>query len=150
MILVDANLLVYAHVRSFAQHDTARAWLDHQLTGPERVGLPWPSLLAFVRLVCNPRVFERPASIEAAWKQVVAWLSAPSVWVPGAGPKHQKILSGLIGVCTRSNLIHDAHLAALAMEYDLILCSTDHDFARFPGLRWIHPLKGVSEFRQGD
>lgn len=67
MILVDANLLVYAGVSSAAQHQAVRRWLDEQLNGPARVGLPWPSLLAFVRLVTNPRIFERPETIATAW-----------------------------------------------------------------------------------
>jgi uncharacterized protein len=76
VILVDTNLLVYAHVASFEQHTRARAWLDEQLNGPTAVGLPWPSLLTFLRLVSNPRVFDRPESSERAWAQVKAWLGA--------------------------------------------------------------------------
>lgn len=141
MILVDANLLVYAHVRSFEQHEASKKWLDLKLTGPERVGLPWPSLVAFVRLVCNPKVFEHPSSIKGAWKQVGDWLTAPTAWSPGPGNRHKSILDGLVPVCTRPNLIHDAHLAAIAMEHGLTLCSTDLDFGRFPGLRWCNPLQ---------
>lgn len=82
MILVDANLLAYAHVGSFAQPERARAWLDGKLNGTAAVGLPWPSLLAFVRLVTNPRVFERPEPMGEAWRQVLAWLACETVWVP--------------------------------------------------------------------
>ncbi len=78
MILVDANLLVYAHVGSFPQHDTAREWLDGRLSGRAPVGLPWPSLLAFVRIVSNPRIFDRPTSVLAAWQQVESWLAPES------------------------------------------------------------------------
>ena len=70
MRLVDANLLVYAHVAGFEQHRSARAWLDDKLNGTTSLGLPWPSLLTFVRLVCNPRIFERPEPIEKAWEQM--------------------------------------------------------------------------------
>jgi predicted nucleic acid-binding protein len=66
VILVDANLLIYAHVSSFPQHTQARDWLDGQLSGRARVGLPWPSLLGFLRIVTNPRVFQRPESITEA------------------------------------------------------------------------------------
>lgn len=141
MILVDANLLVYAHVKTFDQHESARSWLDSKLSGPGRVGLPWPSLLVFVRLVSNPRVFEKPEPITKAWIQVNEWLSAPSVWVPSPTEHHASIISGLIPHCDRPNLIHDAHLAALAIEHGLILCSTDGDFARFPNVRWENPLR---------
>ncbi|HMP73213.1 MAG TPA: PIN domain-containing protein [Kiritimatiellia bacterium] len=140
MILVDANLLVYAHVRSTAQHARAKAWLDERLTGPGRVGLPWPSLLAFVRLVANPRVFERPVTVKQAWDQVEEWLGAETAWIPQPTDQHADILGKLIPTCSRSSLIHDAHLAALAIEHGLEVCSTDGDFARFRGVRWVNPL----------
>lgn len=144
MILVDANLLIYAHVKGFPQHDGARRWLDEQINGIARVGLPWPSLLAFVRLVTNPRVFERPLSMARAWAQVQAWLACPSIWVPSPTPRHPEVLGPLLRAATsRSNLVPDAHLAALAIEHGLVLCSTDADFARFPNLRWQNPLLGA-------
>lgn len=143
MILVDANLLVYAHVSDFAEHEAARTWLDDQLNGPVRVGLPWPSLLAFVRLVTNPRIFERPARMADAWKQVREWLDAPAAWVPTPTTRHADVLEPLLlaGV-SRSNLVPDAHLATIALEHGLTVCSTDGDFARFEGVRWENPLIG--------
>jgi uncharacterized protein len=141
MILVDANLLVYAHVSSAAQHRAAHRWLDGKLNGRSQVALPWPSLLAFVRLVSNPRVFASPLSVGAAWKQVDSWLDVAVVWVPGPTERHREILRSLLASADfRSNLVPDAHLAALAIEHGLTLCSTDGDFARFPGLRWENPL----------
>jgi len=145
VILVDANLLVYAHVRTFADHVAARTWLDSKLTGPGRVGLPWPSLLAFVRLVSNPRIFEQPESIGDAWGQVKDWISADTVWIPQPTERHAAILETLIPHCPRSNLVHDADLAALAIEHGLTLCSTDGDFARFTGLRWENPISSRSD-----
>ena len=141
MILVDANILIYAHVESFAQHKAARAWLDQQLNRSTRVGLPWVSLLAFLRLVTNPRVFERPEPMLHAWNQVRAWLGCESTWIPHSTDRHADLLSELLvlpGV--NANLVPDAHLAALALEHGLTLCSTDGDFARFPALRWLNPL----------
>jgi uncharacterized protein len=82
VILVDANILIYAHVSSFAQHSIARGWLDQQLNGSGPVGLPWASTLAFLRLVTNPRVFERPEPIGDAWQQVHAWLACETTWIP--------------------------------------------------------------------
>jgi len=138
--------LVYAHVRDFAQHERARAWLDERLNGTARVGLPWPSLLAFLRLVTNPRVFERPASTRAAWHQVEEWLDCEAVWVPAATERHRQVLGRLLTETpVRANLVPDAHLAALAIEHGLVLASTDGDFARFPGLRFENPLSGLSE-----
>ena len=91
MILVDGNLLVYAHVSSFDQHDAARSWLDDRLNGSARVGLPWPTLLAFVRLVTNPRVFERPEPVAAAWQQVEEWLDCEPAWIPTPTERHREI-----------------------------------------------------------
>lgn len=141
MILVDANLLVYARVDALPQHDAARAWLDERLNGSAPVGLPWPSLLAFVRLVANPRIFERPESVARAWRQVEEWLGCPPAWIPHPTERHREIIGPLLTKhAERANLVPDAHLAALAIEHGLTLCSTDGDFARFPGLRWENPL----------
>lgn len=143
MILVDANLLVYASVRDLPQHEAAHAWLDGQINTGVRVGLPWPSLLAFVRLVTNPRVFERPLRVPLAWAQVEAWLEVPSVFIPVPTSRHAEILAALVRASVhRAELVPDAHLAALAIEHGLTLCSTDGDFARFAGLSWHNPLIG--------
>jgi toxin-antitoxin system PIN domain toxin len=141
LILIDANILIYAHVSSFSQHDIARDWLDGQLNGFSRVGLPWPSLLAFLRLVTNPRVFEHAEPIGDAWNQVLAWLACEVAWVPEPTERHTEFLGGFLALPgVYANLVPDAHLAALAMEHGLTLCSTDGDFARFPGLSWSNPI----------
>ena len=141
MILVDTNLLLYAHVRSFPQHDAARAWLDGQLSGNTPVGLPWMSLLGFLRIVTNPRVFQRPAPMAQAWEQVSDWLDCDVAWVPQPTERHRDVLESLLGgTGIQANLVPDAHLAALAIEHGLTLFSTDSDFARFPKLRWRNPL----------
>ena len=142
MILVDANLLVYACVSSFTQHAGAREWLDSRLNGTAQVALPWVSVLGFLRLVNNRRVFERPASIEDAWRQVMEWLDCDGAWIPEPGERHSAILGRLLERANVSgNLVPDAHLAAPAIEHGLMLCSTDGDFARFPDLRWENPLR---------
>jgi uncharacterized protein len=141
LILIDANILIYARVSSLAQHQLTRDWLDRQLNEVPRVGLPWASLLAFLRVVTNPRVFERPETIADAWRQVTAWLAWDSVWVPEPTERHSDVLGELLALPgVHANLVPDAHLAALAMEHGLALCSTDGDFARFAGLRWLNPL----------
>ena len=142
MILVDANLLVYAHVAETAQHHAARRWLDARMNGLPRVGLPWPSLLGFVRLVSNPRVFPRPERVADAWTQVEAWLEAGPAWIPSPTERHCEVMRSLLPAVTRANLVPDAHMAALAIEHGLVLASADGDFARFPGLRWQNPLDG--------
>lgn len=141
MILVDANLLVYAFAKTFPEHDRALRWLEKQLNSTTAVGLPWPSLLAFLRVVTNPRVFARPQPMAKAWEQVNQWLSCPNVWIPEPTPRHAEVLGKfLLNQNIRANLVQDAHLAALAVEHGLLLCSNDTDFARFPDLRWQNPL----------
>ena len=142
MILIDANLLIYAHVHGQPQHARARQWLDETLNTAPRVGLPWASILAFVRIVTNPRVFTHPESVSNAWTQVKSWLSVDSVWIPLPGERHARLLEPLLEhASSGGNLISDAHVAALALEHGLTICSTDTDFARFPGLAWKNPLR---------
>jgi toxin-antitoxin system PIN domain toxin len=141
VILLDANLLVYACAPGLPQHDRARAWLDAQLAGSEQVGLPWASALAFVRVVSNPRIFEPAETVAVAWRRVEEWLDCEPVWIPEPTERHQSVLGPFLRtVVDRPKLVPDAHLAALAIEHGLILCSTDGDFARFPGVRWHNPL----------
>ena len=141
MILLDANLLVYAHVGSFPQHEGARAWLDAQLNGNTPVGLPWHSLLAFLRIVTNPRIFQKPETMPDAWKQLEEWLDCEPAWIPEPTDRHREVLGTLLaGSGMQANLVPDAHLASLAIEHGLMLYSTDGDFARFQSLRWQNPL----------
>jgi toxin-antitoxin system PIN domain toxin len=143
VILIDANLLVYAKMAGVPEHAAARDWLDERLGGTPKVGLPWPSLLAFMRLVTNRRIFERPQTLAAAWAQVEAWLLRPPAWTPQPTESHREILGRLVADAgERGSLVPDLHLAALAIEHGLTLCSTDADFARFRGLRWENPLHG--------
>ncbi len=140
MILVDTNLLVYAVDSASSYHERARGWLEHQLNGPTGVGLPWQALNGFARLVSNPRVCPNPMSTRQAWAQVNEWLELDVTFTPEPTGRHREILAGLMPQVTRAELIPDAHLAALAMEYGLVLCSSDSDFERFPGLAWKNPL----------
>jgi toxin-antitoxin system PIN domain toxin len=141
MILIDANLLVYAHVGSLRQHERARAWLDAQLNGHSPVALPWSSLLAFRRIVTNPRTLQKPETMTNAWQQVEQWLDCEPTWIPEPTEMHRELLSSLLASSgMQANLVPDAQLASLAIEHGLILCSTDGDFARFRNLRWQNPL----------
>jgi len=142
VILIDANLLVYAHVASLPQHKAAISWLDQKLNGTAIVALPWQSLLSFARLVTNPRLFERPLSVAAARTQIENWLNCPVVQIPNPGDRYREILGRLmLSSVDRSNLVPDAQLAALAIENGFVLCSSDRDFARFSELKWENPLK---------
>jgi toxin-antitoxin system PIN domain toxin len=139
LILVDANLLIYASAPETPQHGAARDWLDERLNGSARVALPWPSLLAFIRIVSNPKLFEG-ASLVNAQAQVKAWLDLPITWIPNPTEEHPRLLADLLAKEAHHRLVPDAHLAALALEHGLVLCSSDGDFARFPELRWENPL----------
>ena len=141
-MIIDVNLLLYARNRSDPRSDQAASWLERTLNGPVRVGLPWQSLTAFLRVASHPRVFPRPLDVSDAWVQVEEWLAAPAAWIPVPGRHHDRILGSLL-VVHRVNgaLVSDAHLAALALEHGVGLYSTDADFARFSDLRWIDPLQ---------
>jgi len=141
VILIDANLLLYAVNGAAPEHARARDWLDKQLTHTPRVGMPWSSLLAFLRIATNPRVFNPPLAMSRAWKQVEAWLDIESVWIPEPTRHHRQVLGELMQTNDiRAHLVPDAHLAALAIEHGLTLCSTDGDFAKFSALKWTNPL----------
>jgi toxin-antitoxin system PIN domain toxin len=139
--LSDVNLLLYAYDTSSVHHERARTWLESRLSGPETLGFAWTVMLAFVRLVTSPRVFEAPLREDEAFDVLDAWLASPCATVLGPGPRHHVLLRQLLEpLGTAGNLTTDAHLAALAIEHDATLCSADTDFARFPGLRWTNPL----------
>lgn len=143
MILVDVNLLFYAANRDSREHAAALAWLDDRLSSAERVGLTWPTLLAFVRLSSNDRATPHPISPAEAWSFVEAqWLSRPNVWIPEPTPSHASILRFFFSNgATTHQKVSDAELAATAIEHGLTLCSADTGFATFPGLQWMNPLR---------
>lgn len=144
MILVDANLLLYAYVPESEQHEQARAWLEEAFSGPEPVKLAWDSILAFLRIRTDPRLYRRPLSISEAVSVVSEWLSEPSVGILHPEERHWAIFSKLLSAAqVRAELVMDAHLAALAIEHGAVLCTNDKDFARFPGLSVQYPLEAV-------
>ncbi len=141
MILVDGNILVYASIDTFEQHLACRDWLELQLNEAPKVGLPWASLLGFLRIATSPRILPQPVKMDQAWQQVIEWLQLEPSWIPEPTHRHADILGSLLAVPgVHGNLVPDAHLAALAIEHGLTLCSTDGDFARFKLLRWENPL----------
>ncbi len=141
MILIDANLLLYAYHPRAEQHEKSRAWLEAQLSGPELVRFAWHTLWAFLRIATSPRVFERPLRTSEAEGAISSWLAQPAAGILEPGERHWDILRGLMrDGQTVGPLVMDAVLAAIALEHGATLCSADRDFARFPGLRWINPL----------
>jgi len=141
VILVDANLLIYAGVSTAPEHERVRTWLDAKLSGSARVGLPWHSLLAYLRITTKRLGFTHAQPIASAWQQVRLWLDQEAAWIPGATHRHVEILESLLAETgSGGDVVSDAHLAALAIEHGLILCTNDRDFAKFKGLRWMNPL----------
>ena len=141
-MIVDANILLYATDQTSEFHAAARAWLEDALNGTSRVGLPWPTLTAFLRISTHPRAARQPLSARQAWDLMTNWLDSEPTWVPQPGPRHADVLRRLtIDGGLQGNLVSDAHLAALAIEHGVGICSADSDFARFPELYWINPLR---------
>lgn len=142
MLLIDANLLIYGYHAESAEHAAAKVWLEDVMSGSETVALPWPSVLAFLRITTHQRIFERPLSMDQAREFVASWLPRPQVHAVEAGADFFAIFSTLLATAQiKGALVIDAALAALAIEHGATLCSTDRDFVRFPGLRWTNPLK---------
>ena len=140
-MIVDASVLLYAVDTRSPFHERARDWLETSLNEPARTGLPWASLLAFQRIATHPRASVTPLSPSQAWSFVADWLEADATWVPVPGERHAEIIADLIvGGDLRGNLVTDAHLAALAIEHGVGICSTDSDFARFPQITWVNPI----------
>jgi hypothetical protein len=141
VILIDANLLLYAEDGLSEHHAAARPWWDTQLSGADPVGLCWPVLTAFIRIGTNPRLHRRPLTLKEAMARVQSWLDQPCVRLVVPTEVHWTIFQRLLreGNAT-ANLVSDAHLAALAVEHNATLCSTDADFARFKSLKWQNPL----------
>jgi hypothetical protein len=140
-VLVDANILLYSVDRSSPFHERADAWMREHLNGDRRVGIPWNSLSAFVRIATNPRANTHPLSPGEAFEHVDGWLDAPAVWTPAPGRGHRAILRDLVvRLDLRAGLVADAVLAALCIEHGLSIVSADSDFARFTDITWINPV----------
>jgi uncharacterized protein len=141
VILVDANLLLYAYHSRSAQHEASREWLEATLSGGEFVRFAWVTLWAFLRISTHPRVFERPLAIADAQAAIASWLAQPVAGIVEPGERHWEILGKLMREGQAAGpLVMDAALAALAIEHGAKLCTTDRDFSRFPGLNWTNPL----------
>lgn len=144
MILVDANILLYAQDQLSPNHTAARKWWDIQLSGASPVCLCWTVLSAFIRISTNPRVFENPLSLNQTLSCVQSWLDQPCLRIVYPTSRHWTVFRNLLleGQAV-ANLVTDAHLAALAIEHGCELLSTDADFSRFPSVKWRNPLKSV-------
>ena len=142
MIVLDANILLYAYDSSSAKHARARAWVERVFSEGALVGIPWQTVSAFLRVVTNTNLPGQRFTTEEAAQVVDQWLEQPNVRFLGPGDEHWSVLRRmLIEGQARGPLVTDAQLAALALEHGGVLYSTDRDFARFPGLRWSNPLE---------
>lgn len=141
MILVDANILLYSEDSLSEHHQAARIWWDTQLSGTGFVCLCWPVITAFIRIGTNLRLHRRPLTLKEAVERVQSWFDQPCVRMIHAGEQHWAILQAMFrdGKAI-GTLVSDAHLAALAVEHNCVLQSTDADFARFKGLKWKNPI----------
>ena len=141
MIVPDINLLVHAYNVESPSHAAARAWWERLLNSTHSVGLPWVVVLGFIRLTTSRQILDHPLPAAVACGHARAWLAQPYAGIVHPGDRHAELLFGLLEtVGTAGNLTTDAHLAALAIEHQAELHSTDADFGRFPGLRWVNPL----------
>lgn len=141
MTLVDANILLHAYNSTSPDNAKARRWLEAALSGAEPVCLAWITILAFLRIATNPRVFEHPFSIAEAVTLVSEWLEQPPVVMLDPQERHWQILRDLLSEAqAKGPLVMDAHLAALAIEHGAVLATVDKDFTRFPGLKLFNPL----------
>jgi toxin-antitoxin system PIN domain toxin len=141
LIVPDVNILVHAYNSESPVHAAAREWWEDLLNGTRPVGLAWVAILGFVRISTHRQILTRPLPVGAACDRARAWLARPYVTILHPGDRHAEILFGLLeGLGTGANLTTDAHLAALAIDHQAELHSTDADFRRFAGLRWVNPL----------
>ncbi len=140
-MIVDANVLLYAVDETARHHNLARGFLEEHLNGQVRVGLPWQSLSAFLRIATHPRVMAAPLSAGAAATHVDDWITAPASWLPETSAATWTIFRKLLDDHdTTGNLVTDAQLAALAIQYGVPVVSADTDFARFPEVAWVNPF----------
>jgi len=141
VVIVDANVLLYAVDTAAVHHARSLSWLEASLSGTEAVGFAWVALLAFIRISTSPAILPAPLAAEDAIGQVQAWLGAPAAVVAQPTSRHAGVLGGLIREAgTAGNLTTDAHLAAIAIEHGADIVSYDRDFGRFSGIR--HRLPG--------
>ena len=142
MILVDANLLIYAVNSDAIQHQQARKWLEQTLSGSTEVGLAWIVILAFIRITTRPGIMTRPLNSNDAISYIDSWLQQPHVQLIAPGANHWPILRNLLKAAgTAGSLTSDAHLAALAIEHGAEIYSADYDFRRYAGITHINPLQ---------
>lgn len=141
MIVPDVNILLYGLNAESPFYSRAKAWVEATFSSGETIGLPWVVILGVLRTSTSSRVFGQPLTSIQAFELIEGWLNLPSIVVIHPGPRHHAVLRELLEEAgTAGNLVIDAHLAALAVEYGGVVATADRDFGRFPGLRVVYPL----------
>lgn len=141
MIVLDANILLYAYDAGSRLHGRAKEWVEEILSGDKLVGLPGQTISAFVRITTNPRLPGARDTIEETAGVVDEWLEQPNVRAIGPSERHWAELRRMLtSGQARGLLTPDAELAALTLQHEGVLHTTDRGFPRFPGLRWLNPL----------
>lgn len=141
MIVLDANILLYAYDSSSSHHVKARAWVEQVFSDSAPIGLPWQTISAFLRIMTNLRLPGERFTLQEAVEIVDRWLEQPNVRLLAEGEDHWPLFRQMMVEGQASGaLVSDAHLVALTLEYGGMLQTTDRDFARFPSLRWANPL----------
>jgi uncharacterized protein len=141
VILLDANILIYAYSATSPFHGAAAEWLENVIGKGEQVGLSWSVIGAFLRITTHPRPLKEVASIATACATIDELLSYSNVVAIEPTASHWNIFKKiLIQSQVSRNLVSDADLAALAIEHGAAICTNDKDFTRFAGLKIINPL----------
>lgn len=142
MILTDVNILVYAHREDLPQHSKIKSWLEENIMESNLFGLSDLVSSGFIRIVTNPKVFKKPTPIQKAFQFIQTLKNLDHCLMIEPGKKHWEIFSKLCQETkAKGNLITDAYFAALAIESNCDWISTDTDYQKFKGLKWINPLR---------
>ena len=142
MILLDANVLIYAHREDTPDHSRYRQWLENILNSTEPFGISDIVLSAVIRIATHPQIFKKPSPLKDVLKFIGQVRSCPHCLLANQGPQHWSIFYSLVqSLKLTGNAVPDAFLAALALEWGHGLITTDKGFARFPSLKWRHPLR---------
>ena len=144
MKLIDVNILLYAYNDQVEHHTESRRWLDQVFEEPETVALPWLVTQAYIRIVTNPRILSTPFTLKEAIDDVSGWLKRSNVQAIEPSSNYWSIFGSLLlETGTTGPKVTDVALAALAIDHGAVLCSTDRDFRRFPGLKLLDPLEAA-------
>ena len=143
MTIVDANVLLYAYNADAPQQPVAARWLTEAMDSGEILALPWVTIWAFLRISTNSRIWPNPLSARQAFEIVAGWLEQPGVVLLQPGPRHSDLLRQIVSEFEAGGaLLTDAVLAALAIENGATVASSDQDFRRFAGVKWVNPVRG--------